>query len=216
MAVRRAGGRKTACQGILIAVIAGHVAAHGRVPPARFADPERRQRLEAALPALDEIAVHWARDNKVPGLAWGIVIDGELARFGSVGQRNVEKGGAIDEDTAFRIASMTKSFTALAILKLRDAGKLELDAPVARYLPELASWSRSTSDSGPVTIRQLLTHTAGFPEDNPWGDRQMAISPGKFSAWLSAGIPFSTATGSAHEYSNYGFAMLGAVVTAVS
>ena len=186
------------------------------LPPARFTDPERRQKLEAALPALDRIAIRWARDNKVPGLAWGIVIDGELARFGSSGKRDVESGGTIDEDTVFRIASMTKSFTALAILKLRDAGKLELDAPVARYLPELANWQPATSDSGPVTIRHLLTHKAGFPEDNPWGDRQMAISQEEFSAWLSAGIPFSTATGSAHEYSNYGFAMLGAVVTAIS
>ena len=214
----RISGRAAACMTVMLglAAIGRPAGAAEGLPPARFTDPERRQKLEAALPALDEIAVRWARDNKVPGLAWGIVIDGALARFGSVGQRNVEKGGAIDQDTVFRIASMTKSFTALAILKLRDAGKLELDAPAARYLPELASWSRPTSDSGPVTIRHLLTHTAGFPEDNPWGDRQMAISQQKFSAWLSAGIPYSTATGSAHEYSNYGFAMLGAVVAAVS
>jgi len=201
---------------LALAAICRPAAAGEELPPARFTDPERRQKLEAALPALDPIAARWARDNKVPGLAWGIVIDGELAHFGSSGERNVESGGTIDEDTVFRIASMTKSFTALAILKLRDAGGLELDAPVARYLPELATWPPPTRDSGPVTIRHLLTHTAGFPEDNPWGDRQMAISQEEFSAWLSAGIPFSTATGSAHEYSNYGFAMLGAVIAAVS
>ena len=201
---------------LALAVLCGPAAAGVNVPPAGFADPERRQKLDAALPALDRIAARWARDNQVPGLAWGIVIDGELARFGGIGQRNVEAGGAIDEDTVFRIASMTKSFTALSILKLRDAGKIELDVPVARYLPEFANWRPPTSDSGPITIRHLLTHTAGFPEDNPWGDRQMAISQEEFSAWLSAGVPFSTATGSAFEYSNYGFATLGRVVAAVS
>ncbi len=190
--------------------------AAGSVPPARFTDPDRRAKLEAVLPALDQIATRWAREHELPGLAWGIVIDGELARFGSVGRRDVESNAAIDADTVFRIASMTKSFTALAILMLRDERKLELDAPASRYVPELASLEPPTVDSGPVTVRQLLTHTAGFPEDNPWGDRQLAIPQETLSAWLSAGIPFSTATGSAFEYSNFGYAILGRIVANVS
>ena len=190
--------------------------AEATVPPARFTDPDRQAKLEGAFPELERVAARWAEERGVPGLAWGIVIDGELAKFGSVGSREVGEQLAIDEDTVFRIASMTKSFTALAVLKLRDEGKLDLDAPVARYIPELASLAPPTRDSPPITVRHLLTHTAGFPEDNPWGDRQMELSEGDFSRWLSAGIPFSTATGSSYEYSNYGFAMLGRVVTNVA
>ncbi|MFX5714303.1 serine hydrolase, partial [Acinetobacter baumannii] len=68
---------------------------------------------------------------------------------------------------------MSKSFTAMAILKLRDEGKLKLDDPVYNYIPELKDQAL-TKDAAPITIRHLLTHSAGFPEDNPWGDRQLA------------------------------------------
>jgi serine-type D-Ala-D-Ala carboxypeptidase/endopeptidase len=111
---------------------------------------------------------------------------------------------------------MTKSFTALSILKLRDEGKLSLDDPVTRYMPELADLPYPTKDSPVLTIRHLLTHSEGFPEDNPWGDRQLGRSDETMQDWLRAGIPFSTAPGTAFEYSNYGFAILGQVVARAS
>ena len=76
----------------------------------------------------------------------------------------------------FRIASMTKSFTAMAILKLRDEGKLSLDDPAERYVPELKALKYPTTDSPRITIRHLLSHAEGFPEDNPWGDQQLAAT----------------------------------------
>ena len=82
----------------------------------------------------------------------------------------------VNADTVFRIASMTKSFTAMAILKLRDEGKLSLDDPVSKYVPSLIDLPYPTKDSPALTIRHLLTHSEGFPEDNPWGDRQLAQS----------------------------------------
>ena len=190
--------------------------AEAGVSPARFTDPNRQAKLESAFPELERVAARWAEERGVPGLAWGVVIDGELTMFGSVGSRQADEQMAIDEDTVFRIASMTKSFTGLAILKLRDEGKVDLDAPVAKYIPELASLAQPTRDSPPITVRHLLTHTAGFPEDNPWGDRQMELSEADLSRWLSSDIPFSTATGSSFEYSNYGYAMLGQVVSNVA
>jgi CubicO group peptidase (beta-lactamase class C family) len=111
---------------------------------------------------------------------------------------------------------MTKSFIALAILRLRDEGRLSLDDPAARYVPELSSLRYPTTDSSPVTIRQLLSHGAGLPEDNPWGDRQLAIRSEAMSDWMKAGIPFSNAPGVEFEYSNYGFAILGRIVANVS
>jgi CubicO group peptidase (beta-lactamase class C family) len=111
---------------------------------------------------------------------------------------------------------MTKSFTAMAILKLRDEGKLSLDDPAERYVPELAGLAYPTSDSPRITIRHLLSHAEGFPEDNPWGDQQLAVTDAQMSEMMRRGIPFSNAPGVAYEYSNYGFAILGRIVARAS
>ena len=158
----------------------------------------------------------FAKTAHVPGAAWGIVIDGELAHSGAAGVRDVAANAPVDADTVFRIASMTKSFTAMAILKLRDEGKLGLDDPAERYVPELKGLRYPTTDSPRITIRHLLTHSEGFPEDNPWGDQQLSESEAGLSRMLRDGIPFSNAPGIAYEYSNYGFAILGRVVSQVS
>jgi CubicO group peptidase (beta-lactamase class C family) len=111
---------------------------------------------------------------------------------------------------------MTKSFTAIAILKLRDEGKLGLDDPAEKYVPEMKALVYPTADSPKITIRHLLSHAEGFPEDNPWGDQQLAKSDAAMSAMIKAGIPFSNAPGIAYEYSNFGFAILGRIVGNVS
>ncbi|HKZ74942.1 MAG TPA: serine hydrolase domain-containing protein, partial [Steroidobacteraceae bacterium] len=217
--VKQAAGRLgfiAVLAGMHLGCVLSSAQAGESVPPASFADSQRREKLARAFPELERIAQRWLEARGAPGVAWGVVVDGELAKFGSAGFAHVESKQAIDPDTVFRIASMTKSFTALAILMLRDAGKLQLDAPASAYVPEMAALTPPTRDAGPITVRQLLTHTAGFPEDNPWGDRQLAISDAELSRWLSAGVPFSTATGSAFEYSNYGFAILGRIVASVS
>ena len=110
---------------------------------------------------------------------------------------------------------MTKSFTASAILLLRDEGRLRLDDPVADHVPALAAWSPPTRDSGPITIRQLLTMTAGLPTDDPWGDRQQALPLDAFDALLRAGPVFAWPPGTAFDYSNLGYGILGRVITAV-
>ena len=152
----------------------------------------------------------------MPGAAWGIVVDGRLAHAGTHGLRDVVSGSAVDAGTVFRIASMTKSFTALAILKLRDEGKLTLDDPVEQHVPELEALRYPTDDAPRLTIRHLLTHSGGFPEDNPWGDRQLAISDARMTDLLRAGLPFANPPGVAYEYSNFGFAILGRIVSNVS
>ena len=154
--------------------------------------------------------------SHVPGAAWGIVVDGELAHAGVTGLRELTSKSPVDRDTVFRIASMTKSFTAMAILKLRDEGKLSLDDPAERYVPELKGLKYPTTDSPRITIRHLLSHSSGFPEDNPWGDQQLADTEEQLSQMLRGGIPFSNAPGIAYEYSNYGFAILGRIVVNVS
>jgi len=158
----------------------------------------------------------FAERQHVPGIAYGVLVDGSLVHTGAVGVRETAGRTPVNDDTVFRIASMTKSFTALCILKLRDEGKLSLDDPAERYVPELAGLKYPTTDSPKLTIRHLLSHSTGFPEDNPWGDQQLSKTESEFTAMLTAGIPFSTAPGTNYEYSNYGFAILGRIVTRVS
>ena len=185
------------------------------VPPAVFEDPARKAKLLAALPEVEKALAAAVEKGKFPGAAAGVVIDGELVFSKGWGER-AKGASAPDGDTVFRIASMTKSFTALAILKLRDEGKLSLEDPVAKWVPELAGLQKATADSPELTLRHLLTHSEGFPEDNPWGDRQLARSDAFLSAMMRAGIPFSNAPGVAFEYSNTGFAILGRVVASAS
>jgi CubicO group peptidase (beta-lactamase class C family) len=104
----------------------------------------------------------------------------------------------------------------MAIMQLRDAGKLSLDEPVERHIPELRALPYPTRDSSPITIRQLLTHTPGFPEDNPWADRQVAANDDYERLVKRDGISFATAPGTEYEYSNLGYAMLGQIIAKIT
>ncbi len=205
-----------AAQAVATAPAPAPAAVAPAVPPPVFVDGARRQKLAEAFPKIDA----WLRESIPrpgrPGGVLGIVIDGELAHVTAVGVQDLESKRPVTPDTVFRIASMTKSFTAMAVLQLRDAGKLSLDDSVERHVPELRGLASPTSDAPRLTIRHLLSHSEGFPEDNPWGDRQLARSDAWMDEQMRAGIPFSTVPGTAYEYSNYGFAILGRIVQNVS
>jgi len=111
---------------------------------------------------------------------------------------------------------MTKSITATCLLMLRDDGLLALDDPVAKYVPQLGKLSLPTRDSVPLTVRQLLTMSAGFVEDDPWADRHLSMTEPEFGALLEQGIPFDWAPGLVFEYSNLGYGVLGRVVREVA
>lgn len=192
------------------------LAVAGESRPSGQAAPDRVGRLQAAFPEVDRMFAAFAERAHVPGIAYGVLVDGQLVHTGAVGLRELDTRTRVDEDTVFRIASMTKSFTALSILKLRDEGRVSLDDPAERFIPELAGLTYPTSDSPKITVRYLLSHSAGFPEDNPWGDQQLSVTENEFTAMLRQGIPFSNAPGVAYEYSNYGFAILGRIVSRVS
>lgn len=171
---------------------------------------------KATLAEIDKIFADWQLAAHAPGLSYGIVADGQLIAVRGLGVQDVASAARVTPDSLFRIASMSKAFTALAILKLRDDGKLSLDAPAETYVAELKNWTYPTSDSPRITVRDLLTHTAGFVEDNPWGDRQQVLTEPEFTAMLVAGVPFSRAPGLAMEYSNLGYATLGRIISNVS
>ena len=179
---------------------------------AQVAPAPRATSLAEVTARTDAIFEAMVREKRVPGLVYGIVKDGRLVHVRPLGVRDAANGASVTADTRFRIASMSKAFTAMAILKLRDAGKLSLDAPAETYVHRMRPWRYPTSDSPKITVRDLLHHNAGFVEDNPWGDRQQPISEDAFSAMLQAGVPFANAPGLTMEYSNLGYALLGRIV----
>jgi CubicO group peptidase (beta-lactamase class C family) len=165
---------------------------------------------------IDASCAAFIRQENMPGLLAGIVQDGRLAHVTALGRADIEADRPVTPATAFRIASMTKSTTALGILALRDQGKLALDAPLADYIPQFATVAPATRDSAPVTVRHLLTHTAGFVTDDPWGDRVLGMTPAALDALIATGRLFARPAGLAFEYSNLGYALLGRVLTNVS
>ena len=145
----------------------------------------------AVFAEVDRTMENYRLDAHIPGMVWGIVQDGRLVHVKGAGVQDLDTKGPVSVNTLFRIASMTKAFTALSILKLRDDGKLALDAPVETYVPELRGWKYPTDDSPKIRVRDLLTHTAGFVTDDPWGDRQTPLPESDFTRLLRDGVPFT-------------------------
>ena len=186
-----------------------------QLKPAAFADVNRKAKLEATKPLIDALYKAYAEKNHFPAYAYAILLDGELLYKNVGGWANIEEKIPANDETMFRIASMSKSFTTMAILQLRDAGKLKLDDPVSQYIPAMKE-QVLTKDGAPITIRHLMSHQAGFPEDNPWGDRQLSDSEADLIELIEKGLSFSNSTGAHYEYSNLGFAMLGYIIHQVS
>jgi CubicO group peptidase (beta-lactamase class C family) len=166
--------------------------------------------------ALAAIATRFAARGGQPGLAYGVIANGELVHSGGRGERWLG-GPPPDASTVFRIASMTKSFTATLVLMLRDRGALRLDDHAAGYVPVLGGVEMPSADSPPISIRHLLTMTAGFSTDDPWGDRQQGLDPAAFGQLLADGaVRCAWAPGTRFEYSNLGYAVLGKVIESVT
>lgn len=162
----------------------------------------------AALRGFDAAIDQFAASNHSPS---GIVA---VAQRGSILRSRAWGDDGYDVTTPFRIASCTKSFTALALLILRRQGRIGLDDPVVDHLPELVV--EAPADWPTLRIRHLLSMSAGLATDNPWGDRQESRSRENLSAWLSGGLRLVFAPGSSYEYSNLGYAFLGEVITRLS
>ena len=152
----------------------------------------------------------------MPGVVFGVVVDTELVFTDALGTRVIGQPNKPDEESIFRIASMTKSFTAAAVLSLRDAGKLRLDDPVTPWVPEIEQLVYPSADSAEITIHDLLTMSAGWPQDDPWADRQLYRDDASMSGLYRHGVTFSNPPGITFEYSNYAYIVLGRIVSRVS
>lgn len=168
---------------------------------------------------IDNLVTEYGIEHDCPSVSWGVVEDGELSLHGSfqsphpsIAATAANVPTEIDQHTVYRIASMTKAFSAAATLLLRDEGVLRLDDQVSAHAPELAGLRGPTSDAAAITIRDLLTMRSGFVTDDYWADRHLDLTDDEFDQIVAAGVTFAEPTGSVHEYSNFGFAVLGRVI----
>ncbi|HEX2626680.1 MAG TPA: serine hydrolase domain-containing protein [Candidatus Limnocylindrales bacterium] len=184
--------------------------------PSVTSDAALTPAMEDALRRVDEIADTTHAGWKVPGVAYGVVLGNRLIHSRGLGTLRVGEDAPPTAQSVFRIASMTKSFTAATVLSLRDEGRLRLDDPIVEHVPEMAGVRLPTLDSPQITIRHLLTMSAGLPTDDPWGDRQQGLDIDAFRAFLSHGLSFVWAPGTRFEYSNTGYGILGRLITNVT
>lgn len=168
--------------------------------------------MKQAFAAVDEAFQAFAISEQTPGLAWGVVHKGALAHHGVLGWADVARRRPVDATTRFRIASMTKAFTALALLLLRDDRKLELDDLATQHLPELAA----NPFGRPVRLRDLLHMTAGLANDDPWADRQLGMAEADLVELIGKDIAYVRGAGMRFEYSNLAYAILGLVIARVA
>jgi CubicO group peptidase (beta-lactamase class C family) len=166
--------------------------------------------------ALEAVFARWARRERAPGIAWGLVRDGRLAAGGGIGTLRAGEEASPELDSVFRIASMTKSFTGAALMTLVASGRLRLDDPVADHVPELGSWLGPTADGPALTVRHLVSMEAGLPTDDPWADRHIDLPDEEMDALIAAGATFAWAPGTRFEYSNLGWGVVGRVIERVS
>lgn len=122
--------------------------------PAEPAEP-----AGGALPSIDAFINRHLRERGAPGLILGLADRDRVLAARTYGHRDVKTGQPVEKDDLFEIGSITKSFIAISLLQLREAGKLDLDRPIRDYLP----WLRIESSYAPIRVHHLLTHTSGLP-----------------------------------------------------
>jgi CubicO group peptidase (beta-lactamase class C family) len=161
------------------------------------------------------------KDAGIVGSSFIFLKDNKIVAQEFYGAANLEKNQKTDADTIYHWASNTKPFTGIAILQLRDRGKLKLDDSVTKYLPELETVHNPFGEMREITIRHLLNHSAGFRNSTfPYknGKAWQPFEPTKYSQ-VEAMLPFAEILfkpGSKYSYSNLGIVFLGQIIERLS
>ncbi|MES1241463.1 MAG: serine hydrolase domain-containing protein [Acidobacteriota bacterium] len=143
-----------------------------------------------SIQAIDAFVNRHLRERGAPGLILGLADRERVLAARPYGHRDIKTGQPVESGDLFEIGSITKSFIAISLLQLREAGRLDLDRPIREYLP----WLRIESSYAPITVHHLLTHSSGLPNPLSW-----------------TGIPLWTshAPGEHFHYCNLGYDILG-------
>src|SRR6266567_1326930 len=180
------------------------------------ADMDLTRPLQHAITMVDRwLAYNVATDQRIAGLSVGIIHGDKILHSQGYGYADLAQKIPASESTCYRIASISKIFTTIAILQLQEEGKLALDDRVANYLP----WFTSADDQHlhSITLRHLLTHTSGLDRDGDtphWNDFQfpaLAAIQQHVAEGATVYAPLEQ-----WKYSNYGFTLLGEIIKKVS
>lgn len=185
-----------------------------------------QETLDEVLAEADDLLIAAVNERALPGLAVGIVHDGELVYAKGFGMADGKTERAVTPDTVFRIGSISKTFTAIGLMQLWEQGKFQLDDPVSRYLKAYKLEHRDPN-APPVTFRHLLTHTAGIGEFRTISD--LARFRSSFALGVKEGEPVPALDeyyggrltpelypGEKWAYANHGFATVGQLVEDIS
>lgn len=154
-------------------------------------------------------------DIHVPSLSFAVFDRAGLIHHHGLGEFQRD-GRHPDPSTVYRIASMSKSFCIACVLILEERGLLRLDDPVRTYVPQFPDHVDARGTVVDVTVRMLMTNCSGLPEDNAWADFHLGIDRRELLRILSRGLRYSELPGTAYQYANIGFAVLGLIVENVS
>ena len=147
----------------------------------------------------------------IPGLALAVVTNGTIARVGTYGLANVELNVPVKPDTIFQIQSVTKTFTASAVMLLVEEGKIGLDDKITKYLDDLPElWTN-------ITVRHLLTHTSGIKDyiNEPTVNMRLDLTPMAVIDSLRK-LPLNFQPGEQYSYCNTGYHILGMIIKKVT
>jgi CubicO group peptidase (beta-lactamase class C family) len=164
---------------------------------------------QTAPDSVDRIIGRAMQQLRIPGLQLAVVRQGRVVKLGSYGLANVQDSVPVTGQTRFFLNSITKAFVGVAVMQLVEAGKLDVAAPIGRYLPELpASWH-------PVTVRQLLTHTSGLPDIMP--EDALVTENNEKAAWAQVQTqPLDFPAGQQFAYNQTNYLLLGRLIEKLS
>jgi CubicO group peptidase (beta-lactamase class C family) len=178
---------------------------------------QNKNNFEQSYKAFKAFYEQSLRKHAIVGSSLFLVHDNQIISKEFYGTANLEKKQAVDEATIYHWASITKTFTGLAIMQLRDRGLLKLDDPIIKYVPELKAVHNRFGEMSEITIRHLMSHSAGFRDSTwPWGgDKKW--HPHEPAHWqqLVAMMPYTEILfkpGTKFSYSNPGIIYLGRVI----
>jgi serine beta-lactamase-like protein LACTB len=190
---------------ILSMLVAYLLAAFGAAAQQKDLLPEKRAKIEKAVSS-------FLSANSVPGIGTAVVLDGQPVWSAGFGMADLENSSPATSSTLFRLGSISKPITAVAILQLNERGKLDLDAPVQKYCPAFPQ------KDWPITTRELLGHLGGIRHYNPDGKGDIPEDSARHFASMEESLqifssdPLVAKPGTKFNYSTYGYTLLGCVL----
>ena len=168
---------------------------------------------KAQMADVDKIVTAMMQLYDIPGVSLALVKDGKVLYTQGYGKANTVTGAAVTENTVFEIGSVTKSMTTTDIMQLVEEGKVDLDAPVATYLPGLKLSDPEATQH--ITVQQIITNSSGLPRaDQGWYSGKLTTTQQVLDDLVN--VPLTAAPGKLWQYCNQNFVIAGAIIEKVT